>query len=274
MGRLARLSWVVVLTSVLAALGLGDAHAEEPPKETAEASAPAAARVLTKEEAAPKIDALKKASKRRKAADVLPALDDLEGTWHEEFRKPLVKLLAHGSADVAIRAAALLGAEPIDADDAKAREAAAEELWKKGWAHKTNDDRHDVRGAVLRAIGRLGHRIGAAELREVERLWNRQFDQPDTLLAPALLDVVAYAATTKDRRLAPALAEAIDEPVAGDVHAPTNPPASYWEARWKLWKALEADVIRALARITGQTFRSGEEARSWLQANPETNAQR
>ena len=63
------------------------------------------------------------------------------------------------------------------------------------------------------------------------------------------------------------LTEHIDEPGPVDVDSPSNPPAEYWESRWKAWRAWRADVKEALFALTGQRFGSGKEAKTWIRAN-------
>ncbi len=59
----------------------------------------------------------------------------------------------------------------------------------------------------------------------------------------------------------------IDEPAPVDVDAASNPPASYWEKRWKAWRLWRDDVKEALYALTGQRFSSGKEARTWIRVN-------
>ena len=60
------------------------------------------------------------------------------------------------------------------------------------------------------------------------------------------------------------LVESIDPPQPAWVDDPNNPPASYWEARWKNWEVWRNDVKEALYQITGQRFVTGKEAKAWL----------
>ena len=61
----------------------------------------------------------------------------------------------------------------------------------------------------------------------------------------------------------------LDEPgPTGDIHAGNNPPAEYWEARWKAWKAFRPKVQETLFALTGQRFTEAKEAHAWLQKNP------
>lgn len=48
---------------------------------------------------------------------------------------------------------------------------------------------------------------------------------------------------------------------------PKNPPASYWEARHKIWHDAEGWARWSLKEITGQEFRSAREWTAWVDAN-------
>ncbi len=59
----------------------------------------------------------------------------------------------------------------------------------------------------------------------------------------------------------------MDPPEPVNVDDASNPPASYWEARWKNWQKWKGDVLEAMYQITGQRFANSREARKWLQKN-------
>jgi hypothetical protein len=63
------------------------------------------------------------------------------------------------------------------------------------------------------------------------------------------------------------LLENLDEPAPANVDDPSNPPAEYWEMRWKAWRSWRDDVKEALFAITGQRFNTSAEAREWLDKN-------
>jgi hypothetical protein len=80
--------------------------------------------------------------------------------------------------------------------------------------------------------------------------------------------ILGLAAQHKEKQSIELLLDNIDEPVPQNVDAANNPPASYWEARWKAWKAWREKVKDALFALTGQRFGSAAEARVWLAKNP------
>jgi hypothetical protein len=272
-----RFAFAALLLLVVAS----SAKAEEPsrPREPAppapaeprqEATSESAPRAASAEEAKALLEGLKSVAKKQ-APEVLKALDAWKGLQHAEFVKPLSKLLAHEEADVALRAALLLRIQkPVLADaKAAAKEAdrAMKEIWKLGFAHPVNDKRPVVQGAIVRLHGAWELRLDDQEFDDVVGLWRQQMGNPDPLRVAALVDVVATAEETKDKRFCRLLAEQIDEPVAGSVNDASNPPASYWEARWKSWREIRDHVVRALKTITGQEFATTAAAKAWFRAN-------
>jgi hypothetical protein len=224
-------------------------------------------RLATDEEAAEVVEALKAAARRRDASDVLPSLEKAEGLCHPDFGAHLVKLVTHGSTEVCLAAADVLGQQVLLEE--KERGKLAKELWKRGWSHPDNADRTSVRSRVLRAIGLLSPApLGGRESKEVERVWRGVTGNPAEALAPILSDILHYARTTGDKSLFRPIAEEIDEPLAKDVNSGTNPPAAWWEARWHLWNQVKAEVATTLKAMTGREFKTTEEAKAWAETQP------
>ena len=105
--------------------------------------------------------------------------------------------------------------------------------------------------AIVDALGRSGYRAAEEAVLEeftrrgeveVQRACVRYFGQIKTTSFEAV------------RILCEELAA--PEPAAPDTAA--NPPASYWEERWKAWQHVRRDVSWALREITGQTFQPAE----------------
>jgi len=77
-----------------------------------------------------------------------------------------------------------------------------------------------------------------------------------------------YFGYTKAKDAFRLLAEQLDEPIATNPNDPNNPPASWWEERWKEWKANEKAVHWALAQLVeGETFETTLEAKKWAEAH-------
>jgi hypothetical protein len=72
----------------------------------------------------------------------------------------------------------------------------------------------------------------------------------------------------KETQALPMLLRNTDEPAPANVEAADNPPAEYWEARWKSWAVWKGKVKDALFELTGQRFTTAAEAQAWLKKNP------
>jgi hypothetical protein len=168
-----------------------------------------------------------------------------------------VKLLSHPTGDVAARAAAALGERPGPKTAAL--------LWKNGFLHAANDKRPDVQGTIVAAMGALGAELDPKQYDEVKSLWRK------ASTAKALIGIADHFRLVKtDKRHLRLLSEALDEPIATDVNSGSNPPASYWETRWKLWKATKPAIQEAIKAVTGQTFETSADAKAWFRANERT----
>ena len=205
-------------------------------------------------DAAPLLDGLKKALKLRTSGEAQPALDALAGKSHKDFEAALSRLLVHPSVEVAAMAARCLGERAGPKTPAT--------LWR-AWMLPVNDKRWVVKAALLDALAATKAPLDARAYDEVESVW-RQVPNTETMIA-----VARYFTVVKtDKRPCKMLAFWLDEPRAGSVSDASNPPASYWEARWKTWAAVKPAVVDALQAITGQHFDSSEEAKAWFKKNP------
>lgn len=111
--------------------------------------------------------------------------------------------------------------------------------------------RPEAAAAVIEVLGKLGDERA---LRDVERELKR-FGDPR--IQRASIRYFGWI-RTKDRSIVRFLCEQLDSPEPGDVDSPTNPPASYWEERWRAWNHWRRDLTWSLRRITGQTFQPAE----------------
>lgn len=219
-------------------------------------------KALDDKEAKPLADGLAKASRRKDPDDINPAFDAIEGVTHESFVKPLLKLMAHDNSRVAQRAADLL-ASRATADDAK-------DLWKKGWDEKANRRRYAVRTSILKAFARLEIDLDKRQYDDVDREWRWMLGNPQEAYGPALADICWYMGVRGDKRHALAMAKELDAPESNDPHNPATPPVEWWERRYKQWTGMHAQVVAALKRLTGQTFKTREEAKAWFTENEGT----
>ncbi|MHC5009868.1 MAG: hypothetical protein ACYTG6_02835 [Planctomycetota bacterium] len=245
---------------------LADETEEETTEEESTESDSVEIRTATREEAAALVTALKRVVRKRNADDVLPVLAEAEGLCHPDIAKTLVKFLTHDSSEVALRALELLQMQTLLEE--KVAKKLAKDIWKYGWTHQANKPRGLVRGGALVALSTVYPvPLNDRDFKEIEKLWRGAVGSPSKDLVPILTDVCIYIRNTKDKRLCRFLAEEIDEPVAGAVNAPTNPPASWWEARWHMWNGIKAEVVETLEVLTGQEFKDTESARTWFEEN-------
>ena len=252
----------------LLCLGPGSwARAEEPPADDEAEEAEEEVAPLDPAEATRLEKLLAKAAKARKVADTLAALDEVGEQTHPSFQKPLLKMLTHESSRVAMRAADMLSWQRLESE--KQQKKLGKAIWKKGFTDRKNHRRYNVKGRIVLATADVE---GDAELdnsrfKDVERLWRTVIGDPREANAPAIVAVCEYVRLTKDKRLCRKLAEEIDEPGATAVNSPTNPPAEWWERRWKMWKQYKAEVVESLEELTGESFKDTAAAKAWFEAN-------
>ena len=219
-------------------------------------------RVLDDAEARPLVDALNKAARRRDTPDIQPALEALDGVRHEDFLKPLIKLLGNENGRMAQMAGDLL--------EFRATADVAKDLWKRGWDHKANRRRYAVRTSVLRAYGRLGLDLDKRQFDDVVREWRWMLGNPHESFGPALADICWYVGVRGDKRHALAIAHELDAPESTDANNPATPPVEWWERRWKQWQVMQPEAVRALERLTGTRLATREEAKAWFLAHVDT----
>lgn len=105
--------------------------------------------------------------------------------------------------------------------------------------------------ALIDALGRLK----CAKAEKIVEGHFRQFGDRDVMQASIRF---FGQLPTRDKGTARALAELLEPPAPADVNSPTNPPASYWAARWEQWNYFRRDVTWSLQQITGEVFRPAE----------------
>jgi len=202
----------------------------------------------------------------------------------------LRKMSAHDNASFAAPGLKSLGYRASKADKAAAK-LEAEELGLKGKKELEAIENlrvSAVQAAAARLLGnQLGNKKVASALERLFRDKDLRKDRPEACAAVILsmgkLEVqkseqdifsllksnpqedIARACVryfglikTKDKSIVRTLCTELDAPAPADVNGGTNPPAGYWEQRWKTWNAIRRDVSWALKEITGQVFRPAE----------------
>ena len=119
-----------------------------------------------------------------------------------------------------------------------------------------------VMAELVRGLGRTAY--DASCWGDLERLFEAEFFVERAPLQEAILELVI---AKKEKAAVPLLVRHLEEPKPTDPDSASNPPAEYWEARWKSWSIWKAKVREALFVVTGQRFSTQAEATAWLKKN-------
>ncbi|MBK8980389.1 MAG: HEAT repeat domain-containing protein [Planctomycetes bacterium] len=204
-------------------------------------------------------DVLRELQDRLKGRDVplkerVAAVELLATGCNKRLVKPLAELvLRESSVIVRKRAAELLGNQPPK--DAK-------RVIVQLLQNRDLDDMPAVLAALVDSLSRAGYESRDWEV--LDGMFEREYSPERTGLQQAILRLIA---THKEIQAIDLLLDNLGQPVPEDVDSPANPPAEYWEARWKAWEVWRLDVKAALFEITGQRFNTPQEAREWLKKN-------
>jgi hypothetical protein len=183
------------------------------------------------------------------------ALDALAAGSHKLLVKPLAVVVENEKLMVIrTRAAQLLGNQPA---------ADANGTIRRLLNNPRVASHPQVMGALLKALARCGY--DKAQWKEIEDLFDREYHLERVPMQEAWLELVI---AHKEKQALPILLRNLDEPIPENVDAGSNPPAAYWEARWKSWDRWRGKVRDALFAVTGQRFSTAAEAKTWLQKNP------
>jgi len=182
------------------------------------------------------------------------ALEQLATGSNKNLVKPLAKIIEQDkSIVIRKRAAELLGNQPT-----KAVNKPIIKLLRSGKVTSYPV----VHAEVILALSKSCYQ--AKLWKEIEDEFERYYELERVPLQEALLELIT---THKEKQAIPILLRNLDEPAPADVDDPSNPPAEYWEARWKSWRVWRDKVKEALFAITGQRFSTAAEAKAWLAKN-------
>lgn len=120
-----------------------------------------------------------------------------------------------------------------------------------------------VMAELVKGLARCGY--DKAQWGEIDGLFEREYHVDRVVVQEAILELVI---AHKETQALPMLLRNTDEPAPENVEAADNPPAEYWEARWKSWAVWKGKVKDALFAVTGQRFTTAAEAKAWLKKNP------
>ena len=209
------------------------------------------------------LDGVAEAAQAKTTDALVKALTDMQTRKHEEF-VPVIRANVE-AADPVVQAAAIRAAGAHELRDleksvrktlrAKPKKSASGEL-PGAVAVACIDylDRLDIAGEEEAVV--TDHlRVLFSDERRLKASW-----ASDMLRA-----AIHYLGRRKFKPAVPfIIEEMIDRPVPKDPNDPKNPPATYWEARTKLWQDYESWGRWMLKETTGQTFRSVREWQAWL----------
>lgn len=129
--------------------------------------------------------------------------------------------------------------------------------------HDALKDLPQVQATLVESLSKAGYEPGR-DWKTLDGLFQRDYSPERVPLQQAILALVEQHEELEALDL---LIDNLGEPVPEDIHDASNPPAEYWEARWKSWSKWRGEVKDALLAITGQRFSTKEEARTWLKKN-------
>lgn len=208
----------------------------------------------------------------RKAREVLREVDELTKGKRVPMRDRMqaVEMLAAGSNS---RLAKPLAQMVLSDDSAVVKKAAAEALGhqperdaKKQVAALLKNERLEehppVQAALVTALSKSGYTERDWKL--IDGMFGKHYSPQHTGLQRAILQLVIQH---QEKQAIDMLLDNLGEPVPADPEDASNPPAEYWEGRWKAWEVWREDVREALFVITGQRFSTKEEAQAWLKKN-------
>jgi hypothetical protein len=101
----------------------------------------------------------------------------------------------------------------------------------------------ELLAALITSLSRADYR--PRDWKQIEGLFDRDFNAKYAAVQQAILALVI---TVKEKQAWRLLLDHFDEPTATFVDAADNPPAEYWERRWKAWRVWRADVKERCSR--------------------------
>ncbi len=225
-------------------------------KKQAQAVDAAVVKTLDDKEVRTVLSDWKKASrvKKPKLRQEMAAVEALGKGSHAKLVKPLASVVKKARPLSVKRAAAkALAHQPPK----EARGAILKLIADRAVQQKPN-----VTADLITALDKTGY--GDKDWRTLEKLFAINYTEAHRPKQKAIIVLAKNHCEIQAIRL---LLENLDEPGPTDVNAADNPPAEYWEKRWKAWRSWRDDVKDALFEITGQRFSTAQEARSWIAKN-------
>ncbi len=196
-----------------------------------------------------------KAMKSRTLKDKLAAIARLDAGRNDKLVAPLANVVLRERAITVRKAAAeALAHQP-------AKQCKPQILRLLGDTRM--NDAPEVQGTLVESLARVGYEC-KRDWEAIGRLFEADYGPERIPLQRAILGIV------KDNRELEALdmlVRNLGEPVPENPDDAGNPPAEYWEKRWKSWQVWRGDVKETLLTLTGQRFSTAKEAKDWIAAN-------
>ncbi|MHC4923468.1 MAG: HEAT repeat domain-containing protein [Planctomycetota bacterium] len=210
------------------------------------------------------LDLLAKAKKTKEEEQIVAAIDAMVTARHKKFLSPLKKLVTDRRHTVAAAAVYALGSQgnkkvaPLLLKILKFKPSRKE--------MRTGISKADLQGPAIESLGRLGVTGGFDLIVDVCNSRIRDEGKAKAKSTAVILrSTIRYMGLTREKRGVSFLLEHFDRPEPADPNSGTNPPASYWEARYNLWKEVLPEVKWALKEITGLEKKTGRRWKNWLE---------
>ncbi len=222
------------------------------------------ARPIEDKEAKQLIDEFKKTIKasKKNLGSRVKAVQELGRRSNGLLVKPLLKLARSDRAKTVRQEATIaLGNQP-----AKQARGALNMLLKK----TSITSEPNVTAAIVKAYGGGSYRD--KDYKTFKSMFERSL--ADQRCVAAQIAIIELFGKQQEIQAAEYLARHIDAPEPVNVDSASNPPASYWEARYKNWQKWRQRLKETLYQISGQRFGTSKEAGVWLRKNRRALKQR
>ena len=185
---------------------------------------------------------------KKEPGEIIQLMEELatEGA-HSDISKELVKFVKHRYDAVEVAAVKLLGTQR----DEVARKALLKiAKWSRNYKPHLGPE----------AVKSLGY-VGYGGKRGFNQLLDLFYAVKDNKVKR---NIIKTFGQQKEKLAVPLLIALLDEPKPGSANAASNPPASFWQARYKDWRYLSATTVRSLEAIIGRRFFKSEDALKWV----------
>jgi hypothetical protein len=165
---------------------------------------------------------------------------------HETYVKPIAALLKDKNGDVAKLAARALGNQPFPSS--------SDALLDFATHPKNFEGKPEIACEAILALGSAGlGKKGYDRLREI-------FDDGDKAVKTAIFRALA---AQKEKKAFSLFVDHCDEPAPANPNSPSNPPASYWKARFEEWQEYKQYVRQGLKAMTGESLATSRQYVEW-----------